>query len=939
MGKRASGRAAGASSAAVNAAHSTPMMTQYLQLKDEVGDAILFYRMGDFYEMFFDDAVTAAQLCDLTLTSRNKSDPDPIPMAGVPWHSAEPHLARLLRAGHRVAICEQVQEPGNKGLMKREVVEILTPGTTLADSMLEEGRNSYLVSLAPGRHRWGIAVADVSTGEFSIGEVAPARLGAELEQLLPREILLPREVPIPSALGTHLQEHPELAVARLDDWLYSPSRGRDRLRNQYGVATLEPFGIEDLDRGLAAASALLHYAAEQRRSSLGHLRPPRVRGEDDALLMDEATLANLEVLEALSGDPRHCLLGVLDTTLTAMGHRALRRALARPLVDIERIRRRHAATGLLVEDSLGREQLRGHLRGVADLERILARLHAGRSKASDLFRLRDSLPGVDGIRDWLEESPQRGSLLSGLDPLACTGELRQTLERALVAEGPAAGPSNLIAKGYDAALDECRALTDQGEAWISHLQTRERKATGISTLKVGCNKVFGYYLEVTRPNVDRVPEHYERKQTLVGGERYVTPELKEWEEKIIGAQEKARQREGELVEELKALVLAHTQAILSLAEAVAEWDLVAGFAQRAHENRYVCPTMHEGDRLLIRGGRHPVVEHFLGTETFVPNDVQVDAGRQQILIVTGPNMAGKSTYLRQVGLLVLMAQAGSFVPAEEASVGLADRLFTRVGASDRIARGQSTFLVEMIETARILHEATSRSLVLLDEIGRGTSTFDGLAIAWAVAEYLRARPACRPRTLFATHFHELTELARRHPGYQNLNVVVKEWNDTIIFVRRVEPGAADRSYGIQVARLAGLPEIVLGRAKEILALLESQGPRNLLDAEAGALMQYSLFGPLPARRVAEDAAGRRGYTGGHSRIEGEEGQAQALAEALRTLALDSLSPRQAIEWLYEWQALLKGAPEPPSVPGDAQGAPEPGDPRGSPEKGATGEAP
>ena len=925
MGRRRGGKkdAAGGSAPAEAGARATPMMTQYLQLKEEVGDAILFYRMGDFYEMFFDDAITAAELCDLTLTSRNKSDPEPIPMAGVPWHSAEPHLARLLRAGHRIAICEQVDEPESKGLMKREIVEILSPGTTLTETMLEEGRNSYLVALWPHRGRWGLAVADVSTGEFSVGEVGPGRLAAELEQLLPREILLPGGAELSAGLETYLREHRDVAVERLDAWLFSPSRGRKQLRQQYGVATLEPFGIEGLDRALAAAGALLHYAAEQRRSPLGHLRPPKLRVEDDALLMDEATLANLEVLEPLSGDPRHCLLGVLDMTLTAMGHRALRRSLSRPLVDLDAIRARHDATELLLEDPLGREQLRDELRRVSDLERILARLHAGRSKPSDLFRLRDSLPPMDAILAWAAGREERRRLLPGAQDtgsagstpsagptasMASTASLRRVLTEALVPDPASAGLTGLIRNGHDPALDEYRGLATEGETWIAALQARERQTTGISTLKVGYNKVFGYYLEVTRPHLARVPDHYERKQTLVGAERFITADLKTWEEKILGAQERAREREAELIEQIKRKVIEHTSDLLALAETMAEWDLVAAFAQRAHESRYVKPEMHEGDELVIRGARHPVVEHFLGTETFVPNDVLADSRGKQILIVTGPNMAGKSTYLRQMGLLVLMAQAGSFVPAEQARIGLADRLFTRVGASDRIARGQSTFLVEMIETARILHEATSRSVVLLDEIGRGTSTFDGLAIAWAVAEYLRARPACRPRTLFATHFHELTELARRHEGYQNLNVVVKEWQDQVIFVRRVEPGSADRSYGIQVARLAGLPEVVLDRARDILSVLEAQGPRNLLAEDAGALLQYSLFGPPAPRRVADRARaeGRPPASTATPTPAGDVARTSEtrMTKALEELSLDSMTPRQALEWLYEWKRRL-----------------------------------
>ncbi|MCK4305340.1 MAG: DNA mismatch repair protein MutS [Candidatus Eisenbacteria sp.] len=853
----------------------TPMMTQYLDLKDEVGDAILFYRMGDFYEMFFEDAETAARLCDLTLTSRNKSDPNPVPMAGVPWHSAEPYITRLLRSGRRVAVCEQIARPGGSGLMDRRIVEILTPGTALNDGLLEAGQNNYIAAVSPGDGVWGLALADISTGEFALSEVSPQRLPEELERLAPNELLIPRSLEGDRQLEAFLQEHPGIFQTVLDDWHFSRRRGRKTLTQHFKVASLEAFGVDAMDQGISAGGALLAYAKDQRKSPLGHLLAPRAMRESESLLLDESTLRNLEILEPLSGHGQHCLLRVLDQTRTPMGARALRRALARPLMDVKAIRARHDAVECLYCTPTSLDRMRELLRGIGDLERVLARLHAGRAGGRDLARLRDFLQPVDDAADIAALLNEGGRFPVGTQ-LDLVEELKGELARGLLPDPAVSSAGESIRRGYDEELDGLRSLAQGGREWIAQLQDRERAETGISTLKVGYNKVFGYYLEVTRTHLARVPERYQRKQTLVGAERFITPELKEQEEKILSADERAQERERLLLDQLKAQVLARTAEIQRIAAAVGQWDLFCSFAHRAREGRYLRPVVDESDRIRIVGGRHPVVERFLEGESFVPNDIDLDAQANQIQIITGPNMAGKSTFLRQVGLLVLMAQAGSFIPADEARIGVADRLFTRVGASDQIARGQSTFLVEMIETGRILHEATSRSLVLLDEIGRGTSTFDGLAIAWAVAEYLRERPLRRPRTLFATHFHELTQLARSRDGYKNLNVMVKEWKDEIIFVRRVTEGASDRSYGIQVARLAGLPGSVLDRARAILAELETGGPGDLpAVGGAGRVSQVQLFG------------------------EQSPSEPDGLWAVLEELDLDQLTPREALHWLYD----------------------------------------
>ncbi len=890
------------------AATATPMMAQYLELKQQAGDAILFYRMGDFYEMFFEDAEIAARVCDLTLTSRNKADPDPIPMAGVPWHSAEPHLQRLLHAGHRVAICEQVERPGGRGLMERAIVEVLTPGTTLAEHLLAQGRNNNLVAVVPGRERWGLAAADISTGEFTLGEITPSELSAELDRLAPRELLFPRERRDEPHLAAHLREHRDLFQAPLDGWLFSASRARKVLLEQWGVASLEPFGIDHLTLGIAAGGALVAYAREQRRAPLTHLQAPQALRPADGLQMDESTLRNLEVLESLTPGARQSLLAVVDRTQTPMGSRLLRRTLARPLLEVAAIRARHRAVEALVADRGLLEKLRALLARVGDVERLVARLHTAPARPRDLARLRDSLAPWPELAAAAEEIAARAPFPRGAGG-SDFAQLRDELDRALVPDPFRAPGGEAIRPGYDAELDEQRDLAQGGERWLAQVQQREREATGIPSLKVGHNKVFGYYIEVTKAHLARVPEAYERKQTLVGAERFVTPELKEWEERILSAREAARERQERLLEALRARTVSATRELQRAAETAAQWDLLAGFAQRAIEGRYVCPEVDEGDEIRITGGRHPVVERFLEGETFVPNDVELDGRGRQILIITGPNMAGKSTYLRQVGLLVLLAQAGSFIPAEQARIGLADRLFTRVGAGDRIAAGQSTFLVEMIETSRILHQATSRSLVLLDEVGRGTSTFDGLAIAWAVAEHLRDRPLRRPRTLFATHFHELTELARRREGYCNLNVQVKEWQDRVIFVRRVVPGAADRSYGVHVAQLAGLPEAVLARAREILGLLEEHGPRDLLlpGSPAAQQAQITLFARAGGGQGSARLAGRVAdalAAADEARVAPASEPAAGVGEMLAELAAlepDRLSPRAALEIIYRWK--------------------------------------
>ncbi len=881
----------------------TPVMSQYLQLKDQAGDAILFFRMGDFYEMFMEDAVEAAALLDLTLTSRDKQDPDPIPMAGVPWHSAAPYIAKLLKAGRRVALCEQIERPGARGLMDREIVEIFTPGTTVNEELVDDARNLFLGALTLEGDRAGLALADISTGEFALGEFPlPAAL-TELAKQPPRELLMPASLIAHPDVASFLREHPESFVTRLDEWLFSSSRGRQQLIEHFGVASLEPYGVSSLATALAAAGALLAYAREQRRSPLAHLRAPQRLRDEAHVLIDETTLRNLEVLEPVGGTPRQCLLGILDATRTPMGIRALRGALTRPPAQAEVIRARHACVQTLLDAPEALERMRGALAGIGDLERILGRLHCGRSRPQDLGRLRDALRVSPELLDLATALAQPGPF-TPLTGIHAHAPLAARLDAALVPTAQLASAGERLRPGYDSELDELRGMAAKGEQWIAEFQEAQRRATGIASLKIANNRVFGYFIEVTRAQLARVPPHYQRKQTLAGGERFVTPELKEWEEKIAGAREGALSRETALVRALEDEVRAATAGLQQLASAIGQWDLLTTFAQRALEYGYCRPHIDESDRIFIRDGRHPVVERFLEAGTFVPNDIDLDTRARQIQVITGPNMAGKSTFLRQVGLLVLMAQAGSFIPAAEARIGVVDRIFTRVGAADAIARGLSTFLVEMIETSRILHGATTRSLVLLDEIGRGTSTFDGLAIAWAVAEHLRNDPLRRPRTLFATHFHELTGLARRETGYVNLNVLVKEWKERIVFVRRVVEGSADRSYGVAVARLAGLPESLLARAREILHILEEHGPDHL-DGMAGrgrGDQQLGLFAGGAGRREE----GERAAAPGVPRVDDAASRARMLelAAAIARLDLEGMTGLEALLWLNDWRRRL-----------------------------------
>ncbi|HEX9730196.1 MAG TPA: DNA mismatch repair protein MutS [Gemmatimonadales bacterium] len=796
----------------------TPLMQQYREIKARHSDAVLFFRMGDFYEMFLDDARLAARELGLTLTSRNNGAAANVPLAGVPVKAAAQYVRRLVSLGHRVAICEQVEDPKlAKGVVRREVIETVTPGAVLSDELLDSARNNFMVAVAPGEDTVGMAALDVSTGEFVLETVEPANAPAALARLDPREVVVPAGAVIPFLPD-------DVLVTTRDAWEFDRSLGTDELLRRFGVASLDGFDLTPDDGpALSAAAALLAYVRDIQPAGVPQLQRPGVRRAGGTMPLDDMTRRNLELVDPLRpGDRAKTLLQVVDRTVTPMGARLLRQWLLAPLRDAVAIRARHDAVDVLVQDQPGRGRLRDGLDGVRDVERLAGRAAARRATPRDLGGLRDSLQRLPGVKSALEGLAARESsarlerVADGFDLLA---DLTERLQDTLTDRPPAAiGAGDTVRPGADAVLDEQRELRDGGKRFIAEIQARERERTGIPSLKVGYNRVFGYYLEVTKTRRDAVPSDYERRQTLTGAERYVTPELKEYEAKVLGAEERALERERALVDDLCAAVLTVLPRVHDVARRTAELDVYAAFAETAVAANYVRPTIVAEPIIELRECRHPVVEQNMPRGKFIPNDVLLDtAGR--VILLTGPNMAGKSTVLRQVGLAVVLAQAGSFVPATTATLGVVDRVFTRVGASDDMGRGQSTFMVEMNETSAILSSATDRSLVLLDEIGRGTSTYDGVAIAWAVTEYLHDVVGCK--TVFATHYHELTQLTEDLQHARNFNVAVRESGDDIVFLHRLLPGGADRSYGIHVGRLAGLPDDVVSRARAILAALEA----------------------------------------------------------------------------------------------------------------------
>jgi len=803
---------------------ATPLMRQYLEIKADYQDAVLFFRLGDFYEMFMEDAVLASRVLGITLTSRNKGDDDAVPLCGVPFHSSQGYIAKLVANGHKVAICEQVEDPKQaKGIVKREVVRVVTPGLVTDTDTLEPKENNYLLAITGLDDQYGIAHVDITTGEFRVTQVKSiGQVESELGSLRPREILF-----ADTAAGIVLRDGlaaiiDGMMVNLLPDWVFEQDYAVEQLGTFFGVSGLQSFGCQDLPLAQQAASAALYYLQQTQKDELRHIRPLQTYHTQHFMVLDDATRRNLELTATLQeGKKRGSLLGVLDRTVTAMGGRTLRHWIHYPLIDQEQILQRQNAVAELVEESLQRIEMLESLDGVYDLERLNSKIAMASANAKDLAALRSSLTCLPQIDDLL--SSFSGSYLAELrQQLDLLPDLRELLEQAIVDDPPfVLRDGGIIRDGYNGELDELRTISREGKGWIARLEQEERERTDIPTLKVKYNKVFGYFIEITKRNLDRIPDDYQRKQTLSNAERYITPKLKEYESKVLGAEERLVELEYNLFQEVRLKTAAEGRRIQQSADALAALDALIALADLAHDRNYVRPAIDDSGIISIEGGRHPVVEGMPLKEAFVPNDVELDNEKNQLLIITGPNMAGKSTFMRQVALITLMAQIGSFVPAEKARIGVVDRIFTRVGASDNLAKGESTFMVEMNETANILRHATERSLIILDEIGRGTSTFDGVSIAWAVAEYLHDNPAVAAKTLFATHYHELTDLALTRDRVRNYNIAVKEWNDQIIFLRKIVTGGASRSYGIQVGRLAGLPEQVIRRAKEILHNLEA----------------------------------------------------------------------------------------------------------------------
>jgi DNA mismatch repair protein MutS len=891
----------------------TPMLRQYRSIKAHHPDAILLFRLGDFYEMFYDDALVASKALSLTLTSRGRGTPNEAPMCGVPYHAADSYVARLIRQGHRVAICDQVEDPREaKGIVRRAVTRVVSPGTVTDPAQLRAAEPNYIAAIQiagdPARGGgFGCAYLDLSTGDFRLSEhhgpSAADSLAAQVALFRPREILHPEETPLANLVHDACMDG--VLTHAVPGWTLAAGAASRLLNEILGTATLAGFGVEGRDLAVGAAGALLHYLRENYKADFRHVTRVVWHEPGDAMLLDETTRRTLEVAEnARDGGRNGTLLSILDRTGTAMGGRLVRDWILRPLLSVAAIDERLDAVEFLLERPAERSALRARLADVHDLERLLARCSLGTATARDLVALRDSLAVLPDIAacSVALTAPPLARVMSGLDPLA---DLYARLRDALADDPPATvREGGLLRDGYRQELDELRAIKRDSRAYLASIETRERARTGIGSLKVRYNRVFGYFIEIGNAHKKSVPADYERKQTLVGAERYVTPELKEYEARVLTAQERIEGLEYELFVALRDEVTLAAPRLRATARALATLDALASFAEAASLYDYRRPKMDDTLGLRIVEGRHPVVERLLDAERFVPNDCLMDVESRQILILTGPNMGGKSTYLRQVALIVLMAQAGSFVPASEATIGLVDRIFSRVGATDNLARGQSTFLVEMIETANILNNATVRSLILLDEVGRGTSTFDGLSIAWSVAEYLHDTAAVAARTLFATHYHEMIELALLKARVCNLTMAVREWNDTIVFLRRVLEGAADRSYGIQVARLAGLPREVIERAKEVLLNLErdelsrdgrpklARG-RGLPQAMGTAHAPEVVAGAPPAQGA--DAPSQLGL------FAGEE---DPFLEEIRRARIDEMTPIQALNFLADLKRRL-----------------------------------
>jgi len=843
----------------------TPLRKQYLRVKHKYPEAIVFFRLGDFYETFDEDAKVASRELDVVLTSREMGKGQRVPMAGIPHHALDNYLAKLINRGHKVAICEQLSPPG-KGLVERDVIRVVTPGTVVEPNLLESKSNNYLASLVVEDEQAGIAYVDISTSEFATTELPAERVMPELERLQPSEVLIPEDA----------QDYAQLpfTISRLDDYWFDMEIAQEALLEHFAVATLEGYGCARLPLAIKAAGALIHYVKETQKETLPQLSKLATYSTDSFMTLDGQTIRNLELFQGGRwGETGHSLLSVIDLTKTAMGGRLLRNWIGHPLLDLIILNQRQEAVAWFHQDSLARQKVISFLSDIADLERLVNRVSSGRVMPRELLTLRFSLEKVPDLKAAMADGDAINCLSTELKPCPDIADL---IARAIADEPGDLEQGGVISEGFSPELDEIRHNSRQAKQYLAGLEQRERQRTGIKSLKVGYNRVFGYYIEVSRANLNLVPSDYIRKQTLAEAERFFTPELKEYESLILNAQEKITDLEAAIFRQLCQQVSAAGGQILATARAIAQIDALSSLAEVAVRHGYVKPTLTDDDVIDIKRGRHLIVEQSIGSDNFVPNDAYLCNENTQLIILTGPNMSGKSTYLRQVALIILLAQIGSFVPADSANVGMVDRIFTRIGAQEDLAAGQSTFMVEMTEAANILNNATPRSFIILDEIGRGTSTYDGLSIAWAVAEFIHNHPELGAKTLFATHYHELVDMADVLPRVKNFNVAVAEEGDKVIFLHKIVPGGTDRSYGIHVAQLAGLPKSVIARAHEVLAELESHASKKGKISRHKASLQIPLFS-----------------------------KNSILADEISRLDIDSMSPLEAITKLYELKRMTQ----------------------------------
>jgi DNA mismatch repair protein MutS len=867
---------------------NTPMMQQYRGIKKKYSDSILFFRMGDFYEMFNEDAKIASGILQIALTSRNKKT-NPVPMCGIPHHSANLYIIKLLKAGKKVAICEQMEDPKfSKGLVKREVVRVITPGTILDNNVLDPKKDQFIVSIYFCKNQIGIAVLDISTGTFKVTQIAGENrltlLADELQKLDPKEIIIPNSLKdeIKPWLPTD-----EVFIHTLEEWIFSFNEAYRILIEHFKTNSLEGFGCDDMKSAISSAGALIHYMHENQNSAMEHITNLTPIAINEYMALDQSTLSSLELVKSSEGSRKNSLLDLLDLSQTPMGARRIREWILKPLIDSERINKRLSIVACFKNNPLNRKDLRNHLKHISDLERLLGRISLSACSPRDLVELKSSLKVFPDLFNALKsyDSSFIHSYLKKWDNL---DNIYGLIDKNITDDPPIGlKEGNLIKENCNDELDRLKNITRKGKNWVASLEQEEKKKTGIPMLKIGFNKIYGYYIEITKKHCDRVPTEYIRKQSLVNAERYISPKLKEYEEEITDAEEKTFALEQMLFEKIRSKVSLAGSRIQGMAQIISKIDALSSFAEIAHRYNYCQPEFSADRSLIIENGRHPLIEQIDQSVRFISNDTFLDLSEQQIMIITGPNMAGKSTYLRQVALITIMSQIGSFVPADKVKLGVTDRIFSRVGAQDHLLKGQSTFMVEMNETANILNNATPDSLIILDEIGRGTSTFDGISIAWAIVEFLhKTDPRGGPKTLFATHYHELTDLSRVLPGVKNYNVQVKEWNDEIIFLRKIIPGGTDKSYGIQVARLAGLPQVVLDRANEVLFNLEQS--------------EFHEFG-IPKISQSENDKNQSSFR--------QPGLFQEpynpLIQKIKEVNPNELSPREALELVFELTKILK----------------------------------